>query len=28
MQPLSGGSLLFTSINAPRTYGLRASVNF
>ena len=28
MQPLSGGSMLFTTINAPRTYGLRASVNF
>ena len=28
LQPLSGGSLLFTTINAPRTYGLRASVNF
>jgi len=28
MQPLSGGSLLYTTINAPRTYGLRASVNF
>ena len=28
MQPLSGGSMLFTTINAPRTYGLRASINF
>ncbi|AIT81840.1 TonB-dependent receptor [Novosphingobium pentaromativorans] len=28
IQPLSGGSALFTAINAPATYGVRASIKF
>ena len=28
LQPLSGGRLLYQTIGAPRTYGLRATVNF